>query len=231
MQQNSILTKGELGCVSPALVWEARGGGSDSRRRVTPAFAHAGPSARLPCALGGPRGQASGERGGHPQHRGCHQFFSEVPEGRGGPVAWEQQPGPATPGHVPARPARDGWSRRDCKIQMCFLPRGPRPAPRSRSRPLTLQLARPGWGPVPSVDTKPRGLKGSQAKPVPPDAGNAVATHSTKCWHLHPHPEGRLPLPPPPRGVTSRFHWRRGLARSRLPRTWLEAYRPLVHVT
>nr|KAF6282443.1 hypothetical protein mMyoMyo1_010080 [Myotis myotis] len=88
------------------------------------------------------------------------------------------------------------------------------PAPRSRCppahpapRPLPpWQLAQPGRGPkrMPSADTRPHGLKGSQGKPDPPEAGEAVATHSTKCWHLHPYPGrqsadaagGDLPFPP-----------------------------------
>lgn len=120
-------------------------------------------------------------------------------------MAWEQ-PGPtaatATPGDVPARPALDAGPDETAKSRCASFP-VPRP-PRATPSP-TLQLAQPGpyaneclpWTPG------PRGLKGSQGKPVPPDAGEAVATHSTKCWHLHPNPGrpsadaagGDLPFP------------------------------------
>lgn len=89
---------------------------------------------------------------------------------------------------------------------MCFLPRhgplsgadGPRPRtpaliPATESK--TFHLAEPGAGDpkqMPSVDIRPHGLKGSQGK-LPPklEGGGMAATHSTKCWHLHPQP-GRL---------------------------------------
>lgn len=68
------------------------------------------------------------------------------------------------------------------------------PAPPRATPSPTLQLAQPGRGPkrMPSADTRPHGLKGSQGKPDPPEAGEAVATHSTKCWHLHPYPGRQL---------------------------------------
>lgn len=41
---------------------------------------------------------------------------------------------------------------------------------------------------MPSADTRPHGLKGSQGSlpPATREVGGASATHSTKCWHLHP---------------------------------------------
>lgn len=96
-----------------------------------------------PSGCGGLSGQAKGESTAAVEdeddirdtHRGCHLFFSEVPEGRKEPVArttphplprplpW---PGPAkrqrpcTP-LWPGKPStRDGET---AKIQMCFLPR------------------------------------------------------------------------------------------------------------
>lgn len=129
-------------------------------------------------------------------------------------MAWEP-PGPtaatATPVDVPASPAFDAGPEETAKSRCASFPAARSLEPLSPCPPRampssTLQLAQPGRGPkrMPSADTRPHGLKGSQGKPDPPDAGEAVATHSTKCWHLHPYPGrqsadaagGDLPFPP-----------------------------------
>lgn len=121
-------------------------------------------------------------------------------------------PPTATPGKEPAALhctlARKAFhaERSDCKINV--LPSPPRsplsgadgPQPRTpalipTTESKTSHMAEPGAGDpkqMPSVDIRPHGLKGSQGK-LPPklEGGGMAATHSTKCWHLHPQP-GRL---------------------------------------
>lgn len=119
-------------------------------------------------------------------------------------------PRTATPGKEPAALhrtlARKAFhaERSDCKINVLPSRHGPlwsrwSPSPSPALIPATesktFHLAEPGAGDpkqMPSVDIRPHGLKGSQGK-LPPklEGGGMAATHSTKCWHLHPQP-GRL---------------------------------------
>lgn len=217
LQQNSTLMKGELGCLFPALVWEARGDNQDSRRRVTHALAHACPSARVPCALCRPRRQA---RGVHTvgNEDAVHDTAAVISFSlkclKGGVGRW---PGSNL---APPRPRQATCQRAphltlvQMRLQNPDVLPSPQPAPRSRCPPPTPRhaLSHLATGPARTGPYAneclpwtpgPRGLKGSQGKPVPPDAGEAVATHSTKCWHLHPYPGrpsadaagGDLPFP------------------------------------
>lgn len=67
LQQNSTLMKGELGCLFPALVWEARGDNLESHARTCTRMSIGQGPPRT--GRGRPRG---GERGRRPRHRGCH---------------------------------------------------------------------------------------------------------------------------------------------------------------
>lgn len=147
-----------------------------------------------------------------PRYRGCISFSLKcLKVGMGcwwGPFGCPRRPRQAKSqqpctARWPGKPStRSGQTAKS----MCFLPRhgplsgadGPHPRtpaliPATESK--TFHLAEPGAGDpkqMPSVDIRPYGLKGSQGKHPPKlEGGGMAATHSTKCWHLHPQP-GRL---------------------------------------
>lgn len=73
----------------------------------------------------------------------------------------------------------------------------PRPQPRPTSESKTFQPAKPGPGvlskclprtPGPWPKRAPR----ANLLPTALEVGEAAATHSTKCWHLHPKPGRQL---------------------------------------
>lgn len=123
-------------------------------------------------------------------------------------------PAVATPGKAPVAPhaSRAGKAFHaaslDCKNphvlpsltqsaprSRCSPPCSPRPPPTTESK--TFQPTEPGAGVLSRCLPRTPGPVASRAAratllPATHEVGEASVTHSTKCWHLHPEPGGRL---------------------------------------
>lgn len=171
LQQNSVSTKGRLGCFSPALAWEARGGGPDSRRRVTHALAHACPSARLPAPSVAPwtsQEDMAGNEDAVQDTEAVTSFSLKcLKEGAG---RWPGSSNRPRPRQATCQRAPHGTLVQTRLQNPDVLP-SPRPAPWSRRPPPTSQLARPGWGPTWTNAFRghqapwPQGLRGQTRSP------------------------------------------------------------------
>lgn len=200
------VTKGESGCVLPALSFGKREGAAETAGGESHTHTHACPSARLPCAPPtprGPRGQARGVRtaGNEDAARDSEAVTTfSLKCLKGGVGRWPGSSSLAPPhgghgdGHARPRASvpppltlvQTGLRNPDVLPSLRPLP-GATPSPPC-SRPSRDGALRERER-MPSVDTRPRGhLKGSQGKPVPPDTGGSHGYTFHKVLALTPGP-------------------------------------------